>query len=195
MQRILDGFDSLLSALRIGLFSVAAAPVGCLVYAVAAYGLRHWRGGSGDEPPVDGPPLRGNNLITGVWLVVSTLLCVFLLVWGLAALATDDAAGMEGRPGSHFAEAERVLKGAVARDRDNPFAWYQLGIVYANSGDIPRAQLASAEQQSLSGNMSDALRNAESAMAGLKPGTSDYLRAQDIAMQARAAIAHARKRH
>ena len=81
-----------LTILTVVVFSVAAAPVGCLVYAVAAYGLRHWRGGSGDEPPVDGPPLRGNNLITGVWLVVSTLLCVFLLVWGLAALATDDAA-------------------------------------------------------------------------------------------------------
>lgn len=81
-----------LTILTVVVFSVAAAPVGSLVYAVAAYGLRHWRSGSGDEPPADGPALRGNNLITGVWLVVSTLLCVFLLVWGLAALSTDDAA-------------------------------------------------------------------------------------------------------
>ena len=133
-------------------------------------------------------PLRRATELTNNQPLIAT-------TFGHALIATDDADGMEGRPGSHFAEAERVLKGAVARDRDNPFAWYQLGIVYANSGDIPRAQLASAEQQSLSGNMSGALRNAESAMAGLKPGTSDYLRAQDIAMEARAAIAHARKRH
>ena len=41
--------------------------------------------------------------------------------------------------------------------------------------------------------MPHALRNAEAALAGLKPGTSDALRAADIAMEARAAIAHAKK--
>ena len=81
-----------LTILTVIVFSVAAAPVGSLVYAVAAYGYRNWRGGSGDEPPADGPPLRGNTFITATWLVVSTLLCVFLLVWGLAALSTDDRA-------------------------------------------------------------------------------------------------------
>ena len=43
------------------------------------------------------------------------------------------------------AARERVLKAAVARDRENPFAWYQLGVVYAANGDMPRARLASAE--------------------------------------------------
>jgi len=81
-----------LTILTVVVFSIAAAPVGSFVYAVAAYGLRHWHGGSGDEPPADGPPLRGNNPITVVWLVTSTFLCVFLLVWGLAALSADDAA-------------------------------------------------------------------------------------------------------
>ena len=86
-----------------------------------------------------------------------------------------------------------MLKSAVARDRDNPFAWYELGIVYAAAGDLPRAELASAEQQSLSGNMAGALRNAESAALNLKAGTPDALRAADIAMEARAAIAHSGK--
>lgn len=81
-----------LSILTVVTFSVTAAPVGSFVYAVAAYGLRHWRGGSGDTPPEDGPPIRGNNPVTIVWLIVSTLLCVFLLVFGLAALSTDSSA-------------------------------------------------------------------------------------------------------
>ena len=42
------------------------------------------------------------------------------------------------------ATRERVLKAAVARDRENPFAWYQLGVVYEANGDSARARLASA---------------------------------------------------
>lgn len=86
-----------LSILTVVVFSVLAAPVGCLVYAVAAYGLRNWSVGSGAAPPTDGPPIRGNNFITIVWIVTSTFLCVVLLVWGLAALASDNASGA-GRP-------------------------------------------------------------------------------------------------
>ena len=81
-----------LNILTVVVFSCAAAPVGSMVYAVSAYGLRHWSGGSGSEPPSDGPALRGNNMVTAVWLVVSTFLCVFLLIWGLAALSTDASA-------------------------------------------------------------------------------------------------------
>ncbi len=137
--------------------------------------------------PVDAlAPLRRATEMTGNQPLIAT-------TFGHALIAADDAANSEGHTGAHFAEAQRVLKSAVARDRDNPFAWYQLGIVYAAAGDLPRAQLASAEQQSLSGNMVAALRSAEAAAAGLKPGTPDALRAQDIAMEARAAIAHAKK--
>jgi cytochrome c oxidase subunit II len=72
-------------------FSLAAAPVGALIYAVALYALRHWRAGAGDEPPPDGPSQRGNAKVIGIWLGLSSLLCVFLLVWGLGALAADDS--------------------------------------------------------------------------------------------------------
>ncbi len=65
-------------------FTVAAAPVAALVCAVALYSLLHTRHrGSLDHPPADGPPLRGNALASGVWLITSTLLVVFLLFWGL----------------------------------------------------------------------------------------------------------------
>jgi len=106
--------------------------------------------------------------------------------FGHALVATEDPANL--------VEAQRVLKAAVARDRENPDAWYQLGVVYAANGDTARAQLASAEQQVMSYQFMAALRNAEAAEASLPQGSADWLRAQDIAMQARAAIERQRKR-
>lgn len=86
-----------LSILTVVVFSVTAAPVGSFIYAIAAYGLRHWRTNATTEPPPDGPALHGNNPVTVVWIVVSTFLCVFLLIWGLAALSSDETAGASGR--------------------------------------------------------------------------------------------------
>ncbi|QNN64316.1 M48 family metalloprotease [Sphingomonas rhizophila] len=93
---------------------------------------------------------------------------------GHALVASDDP--------KNIAEAKQVVKSAVNRDNDNPFAWYVLGVAYDREGDAPRAALASAERNNLQGNNKLALASARSAMAGLKPGTPDYLRAQDIAM-------------
>ncbi|SMQ68906.1 Putative Zn-dependent protease, contains TPR repeats [Altererythrobacter xiamenensis] len=101
-------------------------------------------------------------------------------MFGHALIATEDEANHE--------EAERVLRAAVARDRLNPFAWYQLGVVYAAKGDMPRARLASAEQQVMTRRYPEALRSAQAAEAGLEPGTPDWIRAQDISLQARAAL-------
>jgi predicted Zn-dependent protease len=98
---------------------------------------------------------------------------------GHALIATEDPA--------NFEEAKRVLRIAVARDNDNPFAWYQLGIVYDREGDEPRAALATAERYHLEGQPALALPNAEQAMMGLPVGTPDWLRAQDIAMVSRSA--------
>lgn len=83
---------------------------------------------------------------------------------------------------ANFAEAKSILKQAVARDNQNPFAWYQLGIAYDRDGDEPRAALATAEQYSLTGAPAMALMSGRRAMAGLKTGSPDWLRAQDIVM-------------
>ncbi len=106
-------------------------------------------------------------------------------LFGHALIASEDSA--------QYAEAEKVLKAAVARDRRNPFAWYQLGVVYAANGDLARAQLASAEQQSLSGNMAQALHSARMAEAALPQGSADWLRAQDIALAAQAELERRKK--
>lgn len=124
-------------------------------------------------------PLRKATELTGYQPLIATL-------FGHALIATEDPA--------HFAEAQSVLKNAVARDRENPFTWYQLGTIYAANGDMPRARLASAEQQSLTGQMDAALMNAQAAETGLPTGSPDWLRAQDIEMQARAELERSRKR-
>ena len=101
-------------------------------------------------------------------------------LFGHALIATEDE--------SNYEEAERVLRASVGRDRYNPFAWYQLGVVYAARGDMPRARLASAEQQVMKREYALAMRSAQAAEAGLPVGSPDWLRAQDIGMQARALL-------
>ena len=99
---------------------------------------------------------------------------------GHALIATEQA--------QNFPEAKQVLKAAVGRDNQNPFAWYQLGIIYDREGDSGRAALATAERNNLEGKPKLALASAERAMKGIPAGSPDYLRAQDIAMVSRAEL-------
>ena len=131
------------------------------------------------QPEAALAPLRKATEITGNQPLIASM-------FGHALIATENA--------DHYAEAERVLRAAVARDRLNPFAWYQLGMVHAAQGDMPRARLASAEQQVLSRQYALAIRSAQAAMAGLPEGTPDWIRAQDIALQARAALEREQER-
>ncbi len=101
-------------------------------------------------------------------------------LFGHALISTEE-------PGN-FEEAKRVLRSAIGRDNSNPFAWYQLGIIFDREGDTAGAALATAERYSLLGNPTAAMTNAHLAMAGTKPGTRECLRAQDIAMASRALI-------
>lgn len=106
-------------------------------------------------------------------------------MFGHALVATEDRA--------NFAEAKTVLRNAVQRDRENPFAWYQLGVIYSQEGDTARAALASAEQADLQGKLPMAMRNAQIAMAGIPKGSPDWLRAQDIMMVARSNMPERRR--
>jgi predicted Zn-dependent protease len=100
---------------------------------------------------------------------------------GHALVATEDS--------KNYPEAKQVLKAAVNRDNENPFAWYQLGIIYDQEGDTGRAALATAERSNLENNPKLAYASAQMAMKGIPAGTPDYLRAQDIAMVSRAELA------
>ena len=125
------------------------------------------------------PALRRATALSGHNPLIAT-------AFGHALIATEDPV--------QLAEAEQVLRAAVSLDRENPFAWYQLGVIYGAKGDMARAQLASAEQQTLQRNYAQALRSAESAQSGLAKDSADWIRAGDIAMQSRAAIEQVKKR-
>ena len=99
-------------------------------------------------------------------------------LFGHALIATEDP--------QYLDEAEQVLKAAVNKDNRNPFAWYQLGVVYSQQGDIARAQLATAESSLLGQNYAAAIRSSQVAMAGIKENTPDWIRAQDISFIAKA---------
>jgi predicted Zn-dependent protease len=123
-------------------------------------------------------PLREATARAGDQPLIASML-------GHALIATD-------RP-ENFVEAKQVLKAAVNRDNQNPFAWYQLGIIYGREGDLPRAALATAERNNLEGNPKQALASAEMALKGIPQGTPDYLRAQDIAMVSRTELKKKKK--
>jgi len=80
-------------------FSVASAPVAAVVWALLVYSLWKWRR-RGDWKPEDpdGPPLRGHGWATGIWMFASSALCLFLLIWGLAALSSVDSPATASTP-------------------------------------------------------------------------------------------------
>ncbi len=116
-------------------------------------------------------PLRKATMLTNNQPLIAGIL-------GHALIATENKNNLD--------EAERVLKSSVTKDNDNPFAWYQLGVVYEQRGDTPRAALASAERYLMEGTPLLALPNAQTAMAGLPEYSPDWIRAQDINLVAQA---------
>jgi cytochrome c oxidase subunit 2 len=74
------------------LFTVLAAPVAAFVYAVGLYSLIGWKArgfGNSDEPPPDGPSLRGDAPMTALWVAASSVLVIILLVWGLSEFTAE----------------------------------------------------------------------------------------------------------
>jgi len=133
----------------------------------------------GGKPKDAIPVLREARQRSGDAPMISAML-------GHALVATEDS--------KNFAEAKQVLKGAVNRDNQDPFAWYQLGVIYDREGDEARASLATAERNNLQDNPRQALASAELAMRGIPAGTPDWLRAQDIAMVSRAELKNKKNR-
>ena len=119
------------------------------------------------QPQAAVAPLREASELTRYSPLIAT-------TYGHALIATENKA--------NYPEAIRVLKIATNKDDDNPFGWYQLGTAYELSGDSARASLAAAEQASLTGQTARAVMAARSAMGALPQNSSDWIRAQDIAL-------------
>jgi predicted Zn-dependent protease len=134
----------------------------------------------GGKPKEAIPPLREATRRSGDAPMIAAML-------GHALVSTEDP--------KNFIEAKQVLKAAVSRDNQDPFAWYQLGIIYDREGDSGRASLATAERSNLQGENKMALASAKMAMRAIPTGTPDYLRAQDIAMVSRAELAKKDKKY
>jgi predicted Zn-dependent protease len=134
----------------------------------------------GGKPKDAIAPLREATERSGDMPLIAAML-------GHALVATEDP--------KNFAEAKQVLKAAVGRDNQDPFAWYQLGVIYDREGDTGRASLATAERSNLEGDPKLAYASAKMAMRGIPPNTPDYLRAQDIAMVSRAELAKKDKKY
>ena len=124
-------------------------------------------------------PLRKAVSLTGNQPLIAA-------IFGHALIATEDKTNLD--------EAAKVLRSSVTKDNENPFAWYQLGGVYEQQGDTPRAALASAERYLMEGQPQLALPNAQNAMAGLTEYSPDWIRAQDINLVAEARLAALNKK-
>ena len=134
-----------------------------------------------DGKPADAiAPLREATQRSGEMPLIAAML-------GHALVATEDP--------KNYAEAKQILKVAVNRDNQDPFAWYQLGIIYDQEGDQARAALATAERSNLENNPKLAYASEQMAMRGIPSGTPDFLRAQDIAMVSRTELAKKDKRY
>jgi len=91
------------------------------------------------------------------------------------------------------ADASRHLKLSVQRDPSDAGAWRLLSIAYGRSGQEPQAEAALAEYSLLAGLYNDALYHADKARKGLKPGTPDALRVEDVRAQAEQAQGNRRQ--
>jgi predicted Zn-dependent protease len=107
--------------------------------------------------------------------------------FGHALIATEDPANLT--------EAERILRQAVARDKENPGAWFELGMVFERNNDIAHVALATAERANLTGDTRTALQSSQAAMAQLPQGSTDWVRAQDIMMVSQTQFDEDRRKH
>jgi cytochrome c oxidase subunit 2 len=82
--------DAHLTMTTMILFSICAAPVAAGVYAGALHILRH-NSYRGDAVPPAAPQIRENTKLLVSWLTASAILTVFVLVWGLGALAAENS--------------------------------------------------------------------------------------------------------
>jgi len=73
-------------------FTLVSIPITAFVFAVLVYSLLGWKHVSGDEVPADdSPAIRTNTVGILIWTVASSLLAMFLVVWGLMELASITA--------------------------------------------------------------------------------------------------------
>ncbi|WP_425483433.1 M48 family metalloprotease [Ancylobacter pratisalsi] len=94
------------------------------------------------------------------------------MLLGQALVATDDKSVMD--------EAVRELTFSLQREPDSPAGWRYLAMAYGDKGDIPNADLASAQSAFVGGDFKLARELASRARTGFKLGSPGWLKADDI---------------
>ena len=94
------------------------------------------------------------------------------LLLSQALLGTEDRGNAE--------QALKMLREARKTENDMPALYKLMAMAHGKLGDIPRAELATAEYAWLQGDKELALEKAKLAVASFKTGSPDWLRANDI---------------
>lgn len=94
------------------------------------------------------------------------------ILYGQALVATEQP--------DNIKIAIKNLTVGLQSDPDVPVGWRTLGRAHALAGDVPRAELATAEGLFVQGNFREAKIHATRAQERLKTGTPGWLRADDI---------------
>jgi hypothetical protein len=93
-------------------------------------------------------------------------------MFGQALVATEKDANL--------GEAIKNLTVGLQKAPDVPVGWRTLARAYALKGDLPMAELSTAEERFVIGNYKEAAIHATRAQERLKPGSPAWLRAEDI---------------
>ncbi len=94
------------------------------------------------------------------------------MLLGQALVASDDKSSMD--------EAVRELNFSLQREPTSPAGWRYLAMAYGRKGDIPNADLASAQAAYMSGDFRLSRELATRARNGFKLGSPGWLKADDI---------------
>jgi predicted Zn-dependent protease len=94
------------------------------------------------------------------------------VMYGHALVATEDPKLLE--------QAVKELNRGLGDDPDQSIGYSQLAIAYARLGNVPMADLATAQGAFAAGDVQAAKQYAQRAQAKLKTGTPAWLRADDI---------------
>jgi predicted Zn-dependent protease len=76
--------------------------------------------------------------------------------------------------------ALKILKGSMRSERDTPILYTHMAVAYARLGNIPLADLSTAEAAMLRGDRELASQKAQLAAQKLKQGSPEWIRAKDI---------------
>jgi predicted Zn-dependent protease len=87
---------------------------------------------------------------------------------------------LQNEGGANAQAALKVLKTSLRSERDSPVLHAQMAIAYARLGNIPLADLSTAEAAILRGDRELATQKAQLAAQKLKHGSPEWIRAKDI---------------